>query len=390
MKQRIQDLILLLRQEKKYQVIAAFALLAVLYVTLSDGTQAKRSKRNESANKPIVMSDKEAFKDVVTALSNDLDSVKANAAQTQKTMVEIKTNIDDDRARVAEIFNKMLASINQNQPGSGNGSAGGGGMPNNPDAMAVMANSTGGGLESVDALASFGEAAEPAIAPPAPPAPKRMAVIMPGDSVRAKLLAGVNAPTDGTPYPVVLKLVSNVEGPDHSNLPLGEARIVAAAQGSLTDSRVLLRLTTMNIRLPNGQKKEVPVDGWVVGEDGIRGMEGVLIDPFGKAIAGAAGAGFLSALGQGFAARETSTSRSFFGSDTVVSGDPAKYAAGKGLSGGANAVVEMIKERGAMMVPHVAVYSGREATLVFSKTVTIDDLIENLEEGDSSFAASVD
>lgn len=318
-----------------------------------------------------------------------------NAAETQRAIVDIKTNIEDDRARVAEIFNKMLASINQNQAGNaiaggGSGGTSGGGMPMNPDALAVMPNSAGS-VESVDALASFGEVTEPAIAPPAPPAPKRMAVIMPGDSVRAKLLAGVNAPTDGTPYPVVLKLIGNVEGPDHSTLPLGEARVVAAAQGSLTDSRVLLRLTTMNVRLPNGQKKELPIDGWVVGEDGIRGMEGVLIDPFGKAIAGAAGAGFLSALGQGFAARETSSERSFWGgTDVTVSGDPAKYALGKGVAGGANAIAELIKERGALMVPHVAVYSGREATLVFSKTVTIDDLIETMEDSDSNFAASVD
>jgi hypothetical protein len=146
----------------------------------------------------------------------------------------------------------------------------------------------------------------------------------------------------------------------------------------------------MNIRLPNGQKKEVPIDGWVVGEDGIRGMEGILIDPFGKAIAGAAGAGFLSALGQGFAARETGTERSIWGSETVVNGDPAKYALGKGVAGGSNAIAELIKERGAMMVPHVAVYSGREATLVFSKTVTIDDLIETLEDSDSDLTSSLD
>lgn len=386
MKQRIQDLILLLRQEKKYQVMAAFALLAVLYVTLSDGTGPRRTKKVDTSGKTIVANDKEAFRDVVTALSNEVDSVKSSTEKTQKAIVEIKTNMEDDRAKVAEIFTKMLATMNSQNTGGGATSVGAG--ANNPDAMAVM--QPGVAIEQSDALASFGEVTDPGFAPPAPPAPKKTAVIMPGDSVKAKLIAGVNAPTDGTPYPVVLKLISNVEGPDHSNLPLGEARIVAAAQGSLTDSRVLLRLTTMNIRLPNGQKKEIPVDGWVVGEDGIRGMEGILIDPFGKAIAGAAGAGFLSALGQGFAARETGTQRSFFGTDTVIDGNPAKYALGKGIAGGSDAIAKMIEERGRLMVPHVAVYSGREATLVFSKTVTIDDLIETLDDGDSGFAASVD
>ena len=116
--------------------------------------------------------------------------------------------------------------------------------------------------------------------------------------MRVKLLAGVNAPTDGTPYPVVLKLLGNVMGPDGNTIPLGEARLIAAAQGSLTDSRVLFRLTRLSIRLPNGRRKEFAIDGWVVGEDGIRGMSGVLIDPIGKAIGGAAMAGVRAASGR--------------------------------------------------------------------------------------------
>ena len=83
-------------------------------------------------------------------------------------------------------------------------------------------------------------------------------------------------------------------GPDGNAVPLGEARIIAAAQGSLTDSRVLFRLTRLSIRLPSGKRKEFPIDGWIVGEDGIRGLEGVLIDPIGKAIVGAGMAGGLA------------------------------------------------------------------------------------------------
>jgi hypothetical protein len=210
---------------------------------------------------------------------------------------------------------------------------------------------------------------------------------MPGDSVRVKLLAGVNAPTDGTPYPVVLKLIGDVIGPDGNSVPLGEARVIAAAQGSLTDSRVLFRLTRLSIRLPNGRRKEFGIDGWVVGEDGIRGMEGVLIDPIGKAIAGAGMAGGLAGLGQGLAAANT-VNRFGVGNtpDTsfVQDGKMGEYAAGMALSSAAKEWNSIIRERLAQLVPVVQVLSNREATAVFSQSLTVPDLLEQLDEEDPS------
>jgi hypothetical protein len=206
--------------------------------------------------------------------------------------------------------------------------------------------------------------------------------------VRIKLLAGVNAPTDGTPYPVVFKLISDVYGPDGSALPLGEARLIAAAQGSLTDSRALFRITTLNIRLPDGRRKVYQVDGWVVGEDGLRGMQGILLDPIGKAIAGAGMAGGLAALGEGFSQGETETNSGVFGDQsTIINGDPLKFAAGKTLSGFAKEWGQVVKDRVNQLVPHVQVLSGREATAVFAKSLPITDLFDALEDDDASMSS---
>jgi hypothetical protein len=120
-------------------------------------------------------------------------------------------------------------------------------------------------------------------------------------------------------------------------------------------------------------------------------MEGLLIDPIGKAIVGTAQAGFISGLGEGFAASQTTTNLGFYGQGTTsITGDPAIYAAGKGASGAANALSGIIKDRIKLLVPHVKVFSGREATAVFSKPVNITDLYESLENGDDSFSNSVD
>ncbi len=203
-----------------------------------------------------------------------------------------------------------------------------------------------------------------------------------GDSVRVQLLAGVNAPTDGTPYPVVMKLIGDVQGPDGSNLPLGEARVIAAAQGSLTDGRALFRLSSLNLRLPNGQRKVIDIDGYVVGEDGKLGMEGVLIDPLSKILGAVAIAGAVEGTGSAYAQSQTTTYRGVLGNtESEVTGDIFKYGAGKGVQNASKEWSGIIKERAQQMVPHVEVLSGRMATAVFSQSFVITDLYEALEQG---------
>ena len=232
---------------------------------------------------------------------------------------------------------------------------------------------------------TFPESSQPDVVPPSVKAGARPEVLIgAGDSVRVRLLAGVNAPTDGTPYPVVLKLTSDVYGPDGSALPLGEARIIAAAQGSLTDARALFRLTSMNLRMPDGRRIVKRVDGWVVGEDGIRGLQGILIDPLGKALGGSILAGTVQGFGAALEAKNVTVEDSgFLGLQSWgVTGNPWEYAVGRGIRQGANEWSDIIKERVRSMVPVVQVLSGRDATAVFAKSVSIKGLYDVLA-GDS-------
>ena len=75
----------------------------------------------------------------------------------------------------------------------------------------------------------------------------------------------------------------------------------------------------------------------------------------------------------------------FFGFTQQVSGDVAQYAAGRALQGGATEYSGIIRERLHELVPHVQVLSGREATAVFSKSVTIEGLFQSLNEEQNTF-----
>jgi hypothetical protein len=390
MSQFLKDFGLKLRSERKTQVITGMVALALVWLFFG---QAAPKQRKPKAQQPVQVGandPNERWTDLVERFNGQLNQLTQQSNAMRADIDSQRKAMQDYEATTAEIFKKILERLAEVQtpttaqspvsatPKDLNQITAGDLVAANPDEL----ESLGGGVEQVAASL------------PMPPQKPKLVAIMPGDSVRVKLLAGVNAPTDGTPYPVVLKLVGDVTGPDGNSVPLGEARVIAAAQGSLTDARVLFRLTRLSLRLPNGRRKEFAIDGWVVGEDGIRGMEGVLIDPIGKAIGGAAMAGGLSGLGQGYAAAN-SMQYLYSNNNNGVPGsggssvyvDKSKipeYAGGIALSSAAQEWQNIIRDRVSQMVPVVQVLSGREATAVFSQSLAIPDLLEQLDQEDPS------
>jgi hypothetical protein len=379
MKQFLRDLPLRLKSDRKTQLMAVAVIGCVMYLALAPQTPRRGPKPKQKVEAATSHNDpNERWTDLIERFNGQLNQLTTQSASLREDLDSQKKAMQEYEATTAEIFKKILERLAEVQNNSGAQPAPAG----NPQSIGEMTAPDLVGAQP-DELEGLG-APDIAAGPPALPVKPKLAALMPGDSVRVKLLAGVNAPTDGTPYPVVLKLVSDVVGPDGNSVPLGEARIIAAAQGSLTDARVLFRLTRLSLRLPNGKRKEFPIDGWIVGEDGIRGMEGILIDPIGKAIVGAGMAGGLAGLGQGIAAANVQN-RQFGNGNTqssVNSNDVPAYAGGVALSSAATEWQQIIRDRLSQLVPVVQVLSGREATAVFSQSLAIPELLEQLDEED--------
>jgi len=377
MKQFLRDLPLRLKSDRKTQLIAVVVLGCVMYLALAPQAPRRMPKQKQKVEADASHNDpNERWTDLIERFNGQLNQLTTQSASLREDLEFQKKAMQDYEATTAEIFKKILERLAEVQNNANNQPVPAG----NPQSIGEMTAPDLVGAQP-DELEGLG-APDVAAAPPALPIKPKLAALMPGDSVRIKLLAGVNAPTDGTPYPVVLKLLGDVMGPDGNSVPLGEARIIAAAQGSLTDARVLFRLTRLSLRLPNGKRREFPIDGWIVGEDGIRGMEGVLIDPIGKAIVGAGMAGGLAGLGQGIAAANVQN-RVYANGNTqssVNSNDIPAYAGGVALSSAATEWQQIIRDRLSQLVPVVQVLSGREATAVFSQSVAIPELLEQLDE----------
>jgi hypothetical protein len=380
--QTLKDFQLKIKSDRKTQVLTALVSVALVWLFFGETTH-RRTRRPETPVQVGAGDPNDRWTDLIERFNLQLTSLTAESKATKEDMIAVKKNMQDYEATTAEIFKKILERLAEvgNNTNDANGAAG-------PKTLVDLESSP---IDSngPDTLVGLGDATVVAENPPPQPKKVKLASIMPGDSVRIKLLAGVNAPTDGSPYPVVVKVIGDVQGPDGNSLPIGEARMIAAAQGSLTDHRVLFRLTRMSMRLPNGRRKEFAVDGWIVGEDGIRGMDGILIDPIGQIIAASAIAGGVSGLGQGIAQGNTvNNQNNLTGAQTsfVQNGQIPQYAGGLALSSAAQEYSQIVRQRAAQLVPVVQALSGREATAIFSQSLAIPDLLNQLEDEDPSVA----
>lgn len=387
MKSRITDFIELFKNDTKTRILTIVGVVfaGALFYTLSEPPHTRQPQKRASIDRSSSgRANQEAYQDLMLRFKTQVTELQKRQEDQKQDIQGIRKDLADYDERTAAILSKILDKVSSQQVSSDGLS--GGEIPIEP--VPIGEDVVGQGrAPKPEGMESFG-LAKARVAPPPKPEPIKVAHVGVGDSTRVELLAAVNAPTDGTPYPTLFKLTGPVYGPDGSQLPLGEARLVAAAQGSLSDSRVLFRLTDLSIRMPNGARQEFKVDGWIVGEDGIRGMSGILIDPIGKGVAAATGLGLVGGVARGFSDAQTTTFRSENGGlDTVVSGDIWTYGLGRGVQSGTSEWSRVLQQRIDQLIPHVQVYSGRNATAVFSQSFSIDGLYEALEDGENAFAA---
>ena len=382
LRQNLSDMVLLIKQDRKWQIIAIVAIGFLMWGILGSEPRRRQAPLIEEVEIGAGgMGGQEAYEDLVKSLKQDVDVNREDITAIREGQTAIRQDIKKFEESTAKIFKKMIERITDIEGRQSQ-------LENvSRTAETVIPDDTGSIPD--DTLIPFGNFEEEEVPVEVEEfVPEKVALIGAGDSVRIKLLAGVNAPTDGTPYPVVFKLITDVAGPDSSTLPLGEARLIAAAQGSLSDSRALFRLTSLNIRYPDGSRNVIDVDGWIVGEDGIRGMEGVLIDPIGKALFGSALGGLVEGYGDGLANSQISTTRTAEGSVfSDVTGDTTDYAVGRSLGKAGSRYAKFIDERMQLLVPHVKVLSGRTATAVFSESVEIPGLYDALNQEEFVFAS---
>ncbi len=261
MSQKLDDIKLLIKNDRRVWAVAGFLVFA-LVVWAATGKEPRgqgRAKVEMETASNQSTDEREAYEDLTLAFRQDFDRLNKQGKEVEAVAKRLDAELKEHKQRSTGIFETLVdrleelgRAIDRLEEGQQNAAKG-----------AVQVEESKDSPIEQDSLEQLGFTQ--ASVPPPPPAPKplKVSVITSGDIVKLKLLTGVNAPVDGTPYPVVFKVDGPITGPDGSTLDVGEARLIAAATGSEADGRVLYRLTDLAIRHKDGRRSVVKVDGWV-------------------------------------------------------------------------------------------------------------------------------
>ena len=193
-----------------------------------------------------------------------------------------------------------------------------------------------------------------------------------GSFVRAVLLAGLNAPTGGqaqsNPHPVLLRLIDHAQLPNQFRLKAKDCLIVGSGYGDLSSERAYIRTESLSCVSPSGEALELPIKGYVAGEDGKAGVMGRLITKQGQVLANALIAGIGSGLGQAFQQSASTTSISPLGStSSIKQGEEFKAGISSGVGKAMDRLAQYYIALAEKLYPVVEVDAGRMVDVVITK-----------------------
>jgi len=206
--------------------------------------------------------------------------------------------------------------------------------------------------------------------------------IPPGAFATAALLSGLDAPTGGradtNPHPVLLELLDTASLPNRYRSRVKECRIVAAGFGRISDERAYLRLERLSCVLRGGEILDVPIKGYVSGEDGKNGMRGHLISKQGALVARALLAGTAGGIGQALSQSYSSVATSPTGAvSTIDPGNTLEFGVASGFGTALEKISDWYLKRADETYPIIEIDAGRVVEIVLTEGV---ELGVNLEE----------
>ena len=202
-RQVFSDFSLKVKEDRKTQVLLGIVIIFLLWGTL--GSSQKKSQRIYIPEEELridtgATAQSEQSRDIVSALGAQVKEAERKSTQQAEAIQDIQEQMQKDNQKTADILRKIIEKITDLETAATNRNV-------NNDTPPVPQEGEDIEIPENEGLTSFGELDAAEVEIPKAPERKHIAVIGAADSVKVKLLAGVHAPTDGTPYPVVLELI---------------------------------------------------------------------------------------------------------------------------------------------------------------------------------------
>ena len=198
-----------------------------------------------------------------------------------------------------------------------------------------------------------------------------------GSFMRVALLGGLDAPTGGqaqsNPHPILMRVQDNAFLPNRYRFKIKECLVLGASHGDISSERAYIRLESLSCIRHDGKAVDVPVKGYVVGEDGKAGMRGRLVSKQGQVLANALVAGIGAGIGQAFQQSATTVSTNPLGSvGTVDPGKQFQAGIGTGVGKALDRLSQYYITLAEKMFPIIEVDAGRTVDVVFTKGFSLE------------------
>jgi conjugal transfer pilus assembly protein TraB len=193
----------------------------------------------------------------------------------------------------------------------------------------------------------------------------------------AKLLSGLDAPTGGqaqsNPHPVLLQLMDLAILPNRYRYDWAQCLIVGAGYGELSSERAYIRTESLSCVSKDGKVLDVPIKGFIAGEDGKAGMRGRLISKQGQVLGNALLAGVVSGIGTGLERSSTIQSVSPLGStNSTKPGQEFQSGIGAGVGRAMDRLANYYIQLAEKMFPVIEIDADRSVDVVLTQGVTVD------------------
>jgi conjugal transfer pilus assembly protein TraB len=195
-----------------------------------------------------------------------------------------------------------------------------------------------------------------------------------GTIITGATLNGVNVGTGpaamSNPQIVEVRVKKPAIMPNGYRVNLNNCMIINSGYGNLSSERVYLRPTTLSCVNEQGKVIESTIKGYVVGDDGISGVKGVVVDHQGALIAKGFFAGLFSGLGGAFAPQAVTPLQLNPGSTMQYQYPSGSMLAGNAISGGvSNAAGQIAKF-------YIEEAKALQPTLQINPGVSVDLILE--------------
>ena len=207
-----------------------------------------------------------------------------------------------------------------------------------------------------------------------------MTVLPTGSFVKARVVSGVEANTQ-EPYPVLLQLEHPFTGPNDSKIDLSNCFMIAKARANLSTERVIMETDTISCVRKNGEYFKSSARGFTAGEDSTFGSTGTFISKQGQVLLAAVLASVAKNAGEAVAAAQQTATVASGGvgaaaTATNVTGNQAKFIAGRSVVDGAGMIAQWYLYYARQLIPSIAVGSGQTVHVVMLETIRVPTLEE--------------